>query len=37
MLYPVLRGDLRVSRGEGGVLLVAYLAWVVFELLLAGK
>ena len=37
MLYPVLRGDLRVSRGEGGVLLVAYLAWLVFELLLAGK
>jgi cation:H+ antiporter len=37
MLYPVLRGDLRVSRGEGVVLLAAYLAWVVFELLLAGK
>lgn len=37
MLYPVLRGDLRVSRGEGGVLLAAYLAWIVFELLLAGK
>ena len=37
MLYPVLRGDLRVSRGEGGVLLVAYLAWIIFELLLAGK
>jgi cation:H+ antiporter len=37
MLYPVLRGDLRVSRGEGGVLLVAYFAWLVFELLLAGK
>lgn len=37
MLYPVLRGDLRVGRGEGGVLLAAYLAWIVFELLLAGK
>jgi len=37
MLYPVLRGDLRVSRGEGGVLLAAFLAWLVFELLLAGK
>ncbi|GAB3348194.1 sodium:calcium antiporter [Lysobacter tyrosinilyticus] len=37
MLYPVLRGDLRVSRREGGVLLVAYLAWLIFELLLAGK
>jgi cation:H+ antiporter len=34
MLYPVLRGDLRVSRKEGGVLLVAFLAWVAFELLL---
>ena len=37
MLHPVLRGDLRVSRGEGGLLLAAYLAWIVFELLLAGK
>lgn len=37
MLYPVLRGDLRVSRGEGVVLLVAYVSWVAFELLLAGK
>ncbi|HEY0661377.1 MAG TPA: sodium:calcium antiporter [Lysobacter sp.] len=34
MLYPVLRGDLRISRKEGGFLLVAFLAWVVFELLL---
>lgn len=37
MLYPVLRGDLRVSKGEGGVLLIAYVAWIAFELLLAGK
>jgi cation:H+ antiporter len=37
MLYPVLRGDLRVSKGEGAFLLVAYAAWVAFELLLAGK
>ena len=37
MLYPVLRGDLRVSRGEGGVLLVAFVLWIGFELLLAGK
>lgn len=37
MLYPVLRGDLRVSKGEGGVLLVAFVAWIAFELLLAGK
>jgi cation:H+ antiporter len=37
MLYPALRGDLRVSRGEGGVLLVAFVLWIGFELLLAGK
>ena len=34
MLVPVLRGDLRVSKREGGVLLVALLAWVGFELLM---
>lgn len=34
MLYPVLRGDLRVSRAEGGVLLAAFVAWVAFELFL---
>lgn len=34
MLVPVLRGDLRVSRREGGVLLVALLAWVAFELVM---
>lgn len=34
MLYPMLRGDLRISRGEGGVLFVAFLAWVVLEALL---
>lgn len=34
MLVPVLRGDLRVSKREGGVLLVALLAWVAFELLM---
>jgi cation:H+ antiporter len=37
MLYPLLRGDTRVSKGEGVLLLVAYAAWVVFELMLAGK
>lgn len=31
-LYPMLRGDLRVSRKEGGILLVAFLAWLAFEL-----
>lgn len=34
MLYPMLRGDLRVSRGEGAVLLAAFVAWVAFEILL---
>lgn len=34
MLYPMLRGDLRVSRAEGGVLLVAFAAWVAFEFVL---
>lgn len=34
LLLPMLRGDLRISRAEGGVLLLAFLAWVAFELLL---
>ena len=29
-LYPMLRGDLRVSRVEGGILVAAYAAWLVF-------
>lgn len=33
-LYPMLRGDLRISKTEGGVLVVALAAWVAFELLL---
>ena len=37
MLYPMLRGDLRVTRNEGAFLLVAYVAWVAFELFLIGK
>ncbi|RPE79638.1 calcium/sodium antiporter [Vulcaniibacterium tengchongense] len=32
MLYPMLRGDLRVSRAEGMLLLFAFLAWLGFEL-----
>ena len=32
MLYPMLRGDLRISKAEGGVLIVAFLGWVVLEL-----
>jgi len=34
VIYPMLRGDLRVSRGEGAVLLVGFLAWFAFELML---
>lgn len=34
MLLPILRGDMRISRGEGGALLAAFLAWIVFELVL---
>lgn len=34
MMVPMLRGDLRVSKREGGVLLVALLAWVAFELVM---
>lgn len=34
VLYPMLRGDLRISRGEGGVLLAAFVAWVGLELAL---
>jgi cation:H+ antiporter len=34
VLYPMLRGDLRISRREGGVLLVAFVAWLAFELTL---
>ncbi len=32
MLYPMLRGDFRIERREGGVLFVAFLAWVALEL-----
>jgi cation:H+ antiporter len=31
-LYPLLAGDLRLSRREGGVLLGLFAAWVVYEL-----
>ncbi len=32
VLYPMLRGDLRISRNEGVILFVAFLGWVAFEL-----
>lgn len=35
MLYPMLRGDLDVSKAEGGFLVVAYIAWLAFELVTA--
>ncbi len=36
VLYPMLRGDLTISRREGGILLVAFLAWIALELALIG-
>jgi cation:H+ antiporter len=32
LLLPMLRGDLEVSRAEGGVLLLAFLGWLGLEL-----
>ncbi len=34
VLYPMLRGDLRVSRVEGGLLLAAFIGWLVLEIAL---
>nr|WP_031374100.1 CaCA family Na+/Ca+ antiporter [Lysobacter antibioticus] len=34
MLYPMLRGDLRVSKREGTILLVGLLGWIGFEVLM---
>jgi cation:H+ antiporter len=34
VLYPMLKGDLRIGRGEGAILLLAFAAWLVFELFL---
>lgn len=35
VLYPILGGDLRVSKREGGVLLALFAAWVGYELFTA--
>lgn len=35
LLYPMLRRDLQISRAEGWVLLLAFIGWVVFELMLS--
>jgi len=34
VLYPMLRGDLTISRREGAVLVVAFLGWIALELAL---
>lgn len=34
-LYPMLRGDLTISRREGGILVVLFVVWLAFELFLA--
>ena len=34
VLYPMLRGDLRISKTEGAILFAAFLGWVVLELIL---
>ena len=34
VLYPMLRGDLRISKSEGAILFVALLGWIALELLL---
>lgn len=33
MLVPMLKGDLRISKGEGGVLVLAFAGWIALELL----
>lgn len=34
LLFPMLKGDMRISKTEGIVLLAAFVAWIVFELLI---
>jgi cation:H+ antiporter len=34
LMLPMLRGEMRISRAEGAVLLLAFLAWVAAELLM---
>ncbi len=35
LLYPMLRRDLQISRAEGWVLFLGFIAWVVFEIMLS--
>lgn len=37
LLFPLLRGDLRISRAEGGFLLLAFAAWIVYEIALVTR
>jgi cation:H+ antiporter len=32
VLYPMLKGDLRIGKREGAVLVLAFVAWLLFEL-----
>lgn len=34
LMLPVIRGDMRVSRAEGAVLVAALVAWIAFEVML---
>ena len=34
VMYPMLRGDLQVTRREGAILVAGFLAWLAFELLI---
>lgn len=36
VFYLMLCGDLKISCGEGGILLVVFVGWFVLELLLVG-
>lgn len=35
LLYPVLGGDLKIQRREGGLLILAFAIWLAFELFIA--
>ncbi len=37
VLYPLLRGDMRISRGEGAALLLGFSALFVFQIFLIGR
>lgn len=37
VLYPMFKGDLKISKMEGGILLLAFAAWLAFELWLVPR